>query len=96
MASLQVILDGDNSMKDLTDQGKKVVQNLHESQSGAQTRAILLRNGTAKGKHTASLAALMPDGTWALIETTAELFISAAKAFEARIQYESEQAQHRN
>ena len=45
----------------------------------------LLRGGMASGRHSVSMVIPMPDGSYVLLETTAALFIGAARAFHQRI-----------
>ena len=75
MTHLHVILDGDNAWPDM--QEKELVE--AESISVA-----LLEGGMASGAASVAIRFDLPDGSVTLGQTSLKLFLSAARAFQAR------------
>ncbi len=76
MPHMDIQLEGDGAFKDV-DLSKMV----HTTQA---ITVAYLENGTASGKGSVSFGIELPDGTFVIAETTAALFITAAKTIEAR------------
>lgn len=74
MPALDIILEGDGSLKDL--QGRL--------EDGRLTKVILLPTGMASGKPSVSVVVETADGRAVLGQTSLALFLSAADAFKAR------------
>lgn len=81
MPRMQIILDGDNCWPDLVavnDAGKL------EWHQDAPVQVALLKNGMTSGAASVSIRVDLPDGRVFAFETSAALFVQAAKAIEAR------------
>lgn len=79
MTGLQIHLDGDGAWPDLAE--KLRAKKLHHAHIAS---VAMLASGTGGGKPSVAVRIDLADGTSVLAETTLELFLAAARAFEAR------------
>jgi hypothetical protein len=77
MVQIDIRLEGDGSMADL-------LPELAHIGMGALFRVAALPGGTSSGLPSVALAIRLPDGRVVLAETTARLFVLAARAIAAR------------
>lgn len=75
MIPLTINLDGDNAWPDLVD--KQVI--LPASMDGAAVQLALLDNATKQGRPAVTIRIDLADGRVVLAETTARLFVTAAR-----------------
>lgn len=85
MAGVNTILEGDGALNDWQSQ---VVFYVQDGDENTEIRAVYLRNGTSGGLPSAILAAKNSNGKVAIIEVTARMFNSIARAFVGRADYE--------
>jgi hypothetical protein len=89
MAGVNIILEGDDALKDWRDSlvaGSGIY--VQDGDPGTEIRAVYLRNGTSGGMPAAVLAARDAQGRVAIIEVTARMFNSIAAAFRGRADFE--------
>lgn len=79
MPALTIVMDGDKAWPDLRD--KKI---LHLGNDAPPLQVAVLAGGMASGKPSVTLRVDLPDGRTVLAETSARLFVSAARAITAR------------
>jgi hypothetical protein len=79
MIGMSIILDGDNAWPDLRD--KKIV---HLANDAPPIQIAVLEGGLVSGRPSIALRIDLPNGKHVVAETTARLFVTAARAIEAR------------
>jgi hypothetical protein len=79
MIPLTIILDGDNAWPDLKD---KPADKLHHVTAGMAV--AMLDGGMTSGLPSVAFRIDLADGSTVIAETSARLFVTAARAFEAR------------
>ena len=89
MTPLSINLQGDNAWPELVEPMKR-----GEVHHVPMTHVARLPMGTVRGKSAVIVRGTLPDGRTVVLETTAALFINAAKAIEAREQMEAANAAH--
>ena len=83
MASLTMIMDGDNCWPDLKDKvGTDAV--IHLGNDAPPLQVALLDKGMGSGRPSVTLRLDLPDGRVVLAETSLRLFATAARGFAAR------------
>ncbi len=81
MASLTMIMDGDNCWPDLKDKMDKVI---HLANDAPPLQIALLDKGMTSGRPSVTLRIDLPDGRVVLAETSLRLFASAGRAFASK------------
>lgn len=79
MIGMSIILDGDNAWPDLKDKPP-----IHLGNGAPPLQVAVLKGGMTSGRPSIAIRADLPDGRVLVAETTARLFVSAARAIEAR------------
>lgn len=79
MIAMTIILDGDAAFEDL--QGRDVI---HLADGAPPIQVAVLDGGLASGRPSVALRIDLPDGRAVVAETTARLFVTAARAIVAR------------
>lgn len=79
MIGMTVILEGDGAFQDL--QGREVV---HLANGAPPIAVAVLDGGMASGRPSVALRIDLPDGRVVVAETSARLFVTAARAISAR------------
>lgn len=79
MIPMTIILDGDNAWPDLKD--KDIV---HLANGAKPVQVAVLPGGLRSGRPSVALRIDLPDGRVVIAETTARLFVTAARAIMAR------------
>lgn len=79
MIAMTIILDGDNAWPDLKD--KEII---HLANGARPVQVAVLPGGLRSGRPSVALRLDLPDGRVVVAETTARLFVSAARAISAR------------
>lgn len=88
MNGIKIIIDGEGCWPDIAE--KIVDGDLIHLSNGNVIEIAMLRGGTKSGKPSLSIRIDLPDGKVVIAETTLELFVAAARAFEAASLYQSE------
>lgn len=79
MLAIHIIMNAEGCWSDAV--GDRLI---HLGEKSPPMQIALLNNGMVSGKPSVSIRLDLPDGKIVLAETSARLFVSAAKAFEAR------------
>lgn len=79
MIGMTINLEGDNGWPDL--RGKPVV---HLGNDAKPIQIAVLDGGMTSGRPSVALRFELPDGTTVIAETTARLFVTAARAIHAK------------
>lgn len=79
MTHMNIILDGDNAWPDLKD---KPADKFHHSKDIAAV--AMLNGGMVSGRPSVAFRIELDDGSTVVAETSARLFVSAARAIHAR------------
>jgi hypothetical protein len=80
MISMNIIMQGDNCWPDLADD--KVV--IHLGEGSKPIQVAVLDGGLKSGRPSVAIRTDLPDGTVVIAETTARLFVTAARAVLAK------------
>ncbi len=83
MLVLSIFLEGDDAFTDWIDREK-----IHLANTATPIRVAALSGGMTSGKPSVAIGIELPDGRVVVAETSMRLFLTAAKAFEARYQEE--------
>lgn len=81
MNGIKIIIEGEGCWPDVAD--KIIAGDLVHLGNGNMIEIAMLKNGTVRGKPSLSIRINLPDGKVVLAETTLDLFLAAARAFEA-------------
>lgn len=87
MNAIKIITDGEECWPDIAE--KIVNGDLIHLSNGNVIEIAMLRGGTKSGKPSLSIRIDLPDGKVVIAETTLDLFVTAARAFEAASLYQS-------
>lgn len=74
MIGMTIKLDGDNAWPDL--KGKEII---HLANDAPPVEVAVLDGGLASGRPSVAIRINLPDGTPVIVETSARLFVSAAR-----------------
>lgn len=88
MNGIKIITDGEGCWSDIAE--KIINGDLIHLGNGNMIEIAMLKNGTVQGKPSLSIRVDLPDGKVMIAETTLELFVAAARAFEAASLYQNE------
>ncbi|BDA74339.1 hypothetical protein CAL7716_085050 [Calothrix sp. PCC 7716] len=88
MNGVKIITEGDACWPDLIEHFAN--DNVIHLSNGNLIEIAMLKQGTVKGKPSLTIRLNLPDGKVVLVETTLDLFLTAARTFEAASLYQNE------
>jgi hypothetical protein len=80
MNAIEIITEGEGCWPDIAE--KIANGNLIHLSNGHVIEIAMLKNGTVQGKPSLSIRMNLPDGKVLIAETTLDLFLAAARAFD--------------